>query len=66
MSEPDFAALAQAHTLRGLEVPRIARELADGTEPELVWRNDLDGLTFRVGERYLKWNPGFDRYRPRT
>ncbi len=57
MSEPDLAALAQAHTLRRLEVPGIARELADGAEPELVWRNDLDGLTFRIGRRFLKWNP---------
>lgn len=25
---------------------------------ELVWRNELGGLTFRMGEdRYLKWNP---------
>ena len=22
-----------------------------------MWRNELGGLTFRVGERYLKWNP---------
>jgi kanamycin kinase len=57
VSDPDLAALAQLHTLRGLEVPGIARDLADGREPELVWRNDLDGLTFRIGDRYLKWNP---------
>ena len=69
MSDPQFADLALQHTLRGLEVPRIARELADGREPELVWRNDLDGLTFRAGDRYLKWNPrstGIDLERERV
>jgi kanamycin kinase len=69
MSEPRFAELALQHTLRGLEVPGIARALADGLEPELVWRNDLDGLTFRFGCRYLKWNPrstGIDLERERV
>ena len=40
-----------------LQVPRIVRDLAGEQRPELVWRNDLDGLTFRIGDRYLKWNP---------
>ncbi len=22
-----------------------------------MWRNELGGLTFRIGERYVKWNP---------
>ena len=69
MSDPRFADLALQHTLRGLEVPRIARALAGGREPELVWRNDLDGLTFRIGDRYLKWNPrstGIDLERERV
>jgi kanamycin kinase len=38
-------------------------------EPELVWRNELDGLTFRIGDRYLKWNPpstGIDLERERV
>jgi kanamycin kinase len=68
MTDPRFAQLAHQHTLRGLEVPRIARELAGDRDPELVWRNDLDGLTFRIGERYLKWNPrstGIDLERER-
>ena len=58
--------------MRGLPVPRIARELAaepGGSEPELIWRNDLDGLTFRIGDRYLKWNPpttGIDLERERV
>ena len=32
-------------------------ELAGDAAPELVWRNELGGLTFRIGERYVKWNP---------
>jgi kanamycin kinase len=57
MADPRFAHLALLHTLDGLEVPRIALELAGGDEPKLVWRNELDGLTFRIGDRFLKWNP---------
>ena len=49
--------LSTQHTLGGLEVPNLARMLAGDSEPQLVWRNELDGLTFRVGHRYLKWNP---------
>jgi kanamycin kinase len=69
MSDPRFVDLALQHTLGGLEVPRIVRALAGGHEPELVWRNDLDGLTFRTGDRYLKWNPrstGIDLERERV
>jgi kanamycin kinase len=57
MGDPTFADLALQHTLRGLEVPGLVRSLAGGRDPELVWRNELDGLTFRIGSRYLKWNP---------
>ncbi len=69
MSDPTFADLALQHTLNGLEVPRIAQTLAEDTEPELVWRNELDGLTFRIGGRFLKWNPrssGIDLERERV
>ena len=69
MADPRFAHLAELHTMRGLEVPAIALELADGVEPELAWRNDLDGLTFRIGGRFLKWNPrstGIDLERERV
>ena len=69
-TDPDFAHLAGLHTLRGQAVPRIAVGLAaGGPEPELVWRNDLGGLTFRLGERFLKWNPpttGIDLDRERV
>jgi kanamycin kinase len=69
MSDPTFADLALQHALNGLEVPRIAQALAEGTEPELVWRNELDGLTFKIGDRFLKWNPrssGVDLERERV
>ncbi len=69
MTDPAFADLALQHTLRGLEVPPFVRALAGDDEPELVWRNDLDGLTFRIGARYLKWNPrstGIDLERERV
>jgi kanamycin kinase len=69
MSDPAFADLKLLHTMRGLTVPPIARDLAGDGEPKLVWRNDLDGLTFRIGDRYLKWNPrstGIDLDRERV
>jgi kanamycin kinase len=38
-----------------VEVPDLVRVLA--TEPVAVWENELGGLTFRDGDKYLKWNP---------
>lgn len=41
-----------------VEVPQLVRAFVD--EPgalDAVWLNELGGLTFRDGERYLKWNP---------
>lgn len=39
-------------------VPELVRAfLPDGEAPEAIWRNLLGGLTFRSGDRYLKWNP---------
>jgi len=69
MTEPDFSQLASLHTMDGIEMPRIARAMAGDREPELVWRNELGGLTFRIGARYLKWNPpstGVDLERERV
>ena len=57
MTAPDFAALAAQHTLGDDPVPDIVLELAAGRPTELAWRNELGGLTFRIGESYLKWNP---------
>lgn len=69
MSDPRFADLESAHTLDGLEMPPLVERLAGDAEPELVWRNELDGLTFRIGDRFLKWNPrstGIDLDRERV
>jgi kanamycin kinase len=43
-----------------VEVPRLVRALAAGAELDAVWRNELGGLTFQEGDRYLKWNPRGD------
>jgi kanamycin kinase len=69
MSSPDFSDLAAQHTLGDDPIPEIVMELAGGRLVELVWRNDLGGLTFRVGDRFLKWNPhgtGIDLERERV
>ncbi len=69
MTDAPFADLALLHSLGGQEVPPIARTLAGDGEPELVWRNELGGLTFRIGGRFLKWNPrstGVDLERERV
>lgn len=57
MTEPDFAELARLHTLGPDPIPALVQELAGGFPADLVWRNDLGGLTFRVGDRFVKWNP---------
>ena len=57
MAEDDFAHLADLHTLGDDPVPPVVLDLAAGAEVELVWRNELGGLTFRFSDRYLKWNP---------
>ena len=56
MPDPEFAHLAGLHTLEETEIPRIALTLAGGSDLQLAWRNELGGLTFRIGTRYLKWN----------
>lgn len=42
-----------------VEIPRVVAELAaaQGADPEPIWQNELGGLTFRLGDRYVKWNP---------
>jgi kanamycin kinase len=57
MTGPDAEALAAQHALGGQDVPAVVLALAGDDEPALVWRNELHGLTFRIGERYVKWNP---------
>ena len=68
MPEPDFSSLAAQHTLGDDPMPAVVAELAGERSIELVWRNDLGGLTFRVGQQYVKWNPrhtGIDLERER-
>jgi kanamycin kinase len=55
--DDDFAHLAEQHTLGGDAVPDVVQALAGADEPELLWRNELGGLTFRLGSRFVKWNP---------
>lgn len=66
--ESEFADLAQFHSLGDQPIPQIVRTLALPHAPELVWRNELGGLTFRIDDRYVKWNPsrtGIDLRRER-
>jgi kanamycin kinase len=57
VTAPDFAGLAAQHTLGDDPVPGVVLELAGDRAAELVWRNELGRLTFRIGDRYVKWNP---------
>ena len=41
----------------GTPIPDRVRAAAGARELVPVWRNELGGLTYRAGERYLKWNP---------
>lgn len=54
MSRPD---LVRQFSLDGVRIPDLALRCNGGVPPALVWRNELDGLTFRVSEGFLKWNP---------
>ena len=38
-------------------MPPVVRRLAGPVEVEPVWRNAFGGLTFRFGDRFVKWNP---------
>ena len=57
MDDAEFAHLANQHALGDDPIPEMVRELAEGADLDLVWRNELGGLTFRAGERFIKWNP---------
>ena len=68
MTAPDFAALAAQHALGDEPIPDVVREIGSGRPAELAWRNELGGLTFRIGETFVKWNPrstGIDLERER-
>jgi len=55
--ESAFAHLAALHSLGDQAIPDIVLRIAGSSIPELVWRNDLGGLTFRLDDRFVKWNP---------
>ena len=57
MAETPLAGLAAQHSLGDAPIPDIVTGLAAGRPAELVWRNELGGLTFRIGDRFVKWNP---------
>lgn len=38
-------------------VPAVVHQVFAGVGFELVWRNQLGGLTFRTADRFVKWNP---------
>jgi len=57
VTQSDFSDLAAQHTLGEDPIPEIVIELAGGRAFELVWRNELGGLTFRADRHFVKWNP---------
>ena len=58
MTEPDWASLAEVHLDGGDPTPDVVLRLAAGEAVEHVWRNELGGVTYRIGgDRYVKWNP---------
>ena len=67
-TETEFAYLAQLHALGDDPIPDVVQRLAGDDTPALEWRNELGGLTFRIGDRFVKWNPrttGIDLARER-
>lgn len=54
----DFSHLAEAHNLGDQSIPDVVHNLAGGSSVEPVWRNELGGRTFRLGNGlFVKWNP---------
>lgn len=69
MSDADFAHLADLHALGDESIPSVVVELAGGRQTDLIWRNELGGLTFRIDDQFVKWNPrhtGIDLDRERV
>ncbi|MDP9464658.1 MAG: phosphotransferase [Actinomycetota bacterium] len=69
MDETDFSHLAALHALGDAPIPQVVLDIAAGYRVELVWRNDLGGLTFGFNDRFIKWNPlttGIDLERERV
>jgi kanamycin kinase len=57
VADRDFSSLAEQHTLGDDPIPPAVVGFAAGRAAELVWRNELGGLTFRVEDVFIKWNP---------
>ena len=57
MTGPNAASLAAQHSLGDDPIPDAVLEIASGRRAELAWRNELGGLTFRIGDTFVKWNP---------
>ena len=55
--DADLLLFARQHEPGSQPVPASVLLLAGDLLPEFVWRNELGGLTFRVGDRFVKWNP---------
>lgn len=54
----DFSHLAEVHRLGDDKIPDRVFEWVDGSTIDLVWRNELGGLTFQLGNGlFVKWNP---------
>ena len=69
MAESDFSHLAAHHTLSDDPVPDVVLAYARGHRVQLAWRNELGGLTFHVGDHFVKWSPrssGIDLERERA
>jgi len=65
----EFSHLADFHVLGDDPVPQIVVDRAVDGLAELVWRNELGGLTFKVADQFVKWNPrssGIDLERERV
>jgi len=56
VSGPD-ALFAARHVLGDDPVPGVVVDLAGAGPAGLVWGNELGGLTFRIGDRFVTWNP---------
>lgn len=57
MEEPTSSSRGFRHPVRDDPVPPVVAALADGERIEAIWRNELGGLTYRIGDRVVKWNP---------
>lgn len=56
MPEPgEFADLSPFRRQGDDPVPAVVQRLSG--DPQLVWRNELGGLTYRVGGKFVKWSP---------